>query len=131
VKEINLPSGASLSIGEVSFAEAKALYQSLLREARLIQYQGAQELPELFKQILCVGFSSTQVEQALWSCLPRCLYNGVKIDQKTFEPVATREDYLSICVEVMAEVCGPFGKSLFAELQRLSTMVESFLVAKS
>lgn len=131
MKEVTLPSGASLSIGEVSFAEAKGLYQALLREANLIQYKGAQELPELFKQILCVGFSSVAVEHALWQCLPRCLYNGLKIDNRTFEPVSAREDYLTVCVEVMSEVCGPFGKSLFAELKRLSQIVEGYLVSNA
>jgi len=128
--EIILPSGATLSIGEVSFAEAKNLYQAILKEAKLIEYKGAQELPELFKQVLCVGFSSAAIETALWGCLPRCLYNGLKIDQKTFEPVAARSDYLVICVEVMQDVCGPFMKSLFAELQRLSQTVETFLTLK-
>ena len=57
----------------------------------------------------------------------RCLYNGSKIDNDTFEAAEARQDYIKVCAEVAKENVAPFVKSLFADYQTLSSMIESTL----
>jgi len=77
-------------------------------------------LENLLKTALVTAFSSQQVEAALWVCFAKCVYKAnpnagdLKIDKDTFEPVAARGDYVSVCMEVAEENIAPFVKSLFA-----------------
>lgn len=118
-KEVTLPSGAKLKIGLAPFAEAKALYQALLRELRVIPFSAKTDMAGLYKDLFCAGFASDEVEKALWVCFKRCQYcdkrGDLKIDDQTFEPVEAREDYLTACMEVAKENTLPFVKSLYAE----------------
>ena len=107
MKEVKLPSGAVLKITPSPFATAKALYQTLLKEGRSIAVSSKTDLASIYKDLFCIGFSSPEVEAALWECMKRCTYdngNGeFKIDDKTFEPLSSRDDYLSVCMEVAKE----------------------------
>jgi hypothetical protein len=129
MREIKLPSGATLKITPSPFAVSKALYQTLLKEARGITVNTKTEMTELYKDIFCVGFSSPEVERCLWECFKRCTYNNgkgdLKIDENTFEPVEARDDYMSVCVEVIKENVLPFVKSLYAEYLRITAMMEN------
>lgn len=128
MKEIKLPSGAVLKISPSPFATAKALYQSFLREVRGLKINSKMEMSEIYKDLFCIGFSSPEVEKALWECMARCTYNGgrgdLKIDADTFEPIAAREDYLQVCTEVAKENLMPFTKDLYAEFRRLLAILE-------
>ncbi len=128
MKEVKLPSGAILKITPSPFAEAKALYQSILREARVVEFTAATDMASVYKNLFCVGFSSPEIEKCLWACFKRCIYNSgkgdLKIDENTFEPIEARDDYMLVCVEVAKENILPFAKSLYAEYQRLLAMLE-------
>jgi hypothetical protein len=120
MKKVSLPSGATLSIGVIPFKEAKALYQALLKELKEVTLNTNMQVGDLLKDLFCISFSSPEIERALWACLSRCLYgNGegsdLKITEETFEPVAARDDYMKVCVEVTKEAVNPFAKSLYAE----------------
>ncbi len=129
MREVKLPSGAVLKITPSPFADAKALYQALLREARGLEFSPKMEIQTLYKDLFCIGFSSPEIEASLWKCFERCIYNSgkgdLKIDKDTFEPITAREDYMSVCVEVAKENVLPFAKSLYAEFQRALAMTEN------
>ena len=118
MKEIQLPSGSTLKIGQIPFADAKALYQSCMEELRTVEVKSDTMAIDLYKNLFCVGFSSKRVERALWECLKRCTYNGHKIEEKTWEAVEARQDYWKVCMEVGEEVITPFAKSLSVEFGR-------------
>lgn len=128
VKEIKLPSGAVLKINPAPFAKARALYQAVLQEVKLVEVQSKTEMAALYKDIACICFSSPLIEQRLWACFEHCQYNGgagdLKIDEDTFEPLAARNDYLVVCMEVAKENIGPFVKSLYAKYK---PQIEMFL----
>lgn len=129
MKEIKLPSGATLKITPSPFADAKALYQALLREVRQVGINSQTEMGEIFKNLFCMGFSSPEVEAKLLVCFKRCVYNSgkgdLKIDESTFEPIEARDDYMKVCMEVTRENVLPFVKSLYAEYQTALATIES------
>lgn len=128
-KIVKLPSGASLRIMVSPFPQAKALYQAILKELKLLEFNSKSELAALYKDLFCVGFSSPEVEAALWECFKRCTYNSGKgefrLDENTFEPEEARDDYMMVCMEVAKANVLPFVKSLYAEYQRIIAMTES------
>lgn len=127
MKEVKLPSGAILMVGLAPFADAKALYQAVLEEAKHLPFHNATGVPELLKNILCFGYSSRKIESCLNECLKRCTYDAgkgpLKIDKDTFEPVESREDFPVVCFEVAYENIRPFGKSLSVVFEKLSEIL--------
>ena len=123
MREIKLPSESVLKIYPAPFSDAKALYQSLLKELKQVPVDSKMEVGELYKQLFCLGFSSPEIEKCLWACMARCTYNSgngdLKIEKDTFEPVEARGDFMQVCIEVAKENVLPFVKSLYAEYQRL------------
>lgn len=122
MKEVKLPTGAVLKVTPAPFADAKALYQAVLDEVKPLSIAGKPEV-EMYKDLFCAGFSSKKIEAALWECFKRCQYcdqrGDLKIDKDTFEPVESRDDYLTVCMEVAKENLAPFVKSLYAEYAHL------------
>lgn len=125
MKEVDLPSGAKLSILSIPFAEAKALYQAILEEGKGIAFDSSVDIASLVKQLFCAGFSSKKVDACLSICLSRCTYNSLKIDKDTFEPLEARSDYSIVCIEVIQDTVAPFMKGLYAEFARLLSAMQS------
>lgn len=129
MREVKLPSGATLKIQVSPFAISKALYQALLRELKDLPVNTGMEMASIFKDLFCIGFASPAIEACLWECFKRCTYNGgngdLKIDDQTFEPVERRDDYMKVCVEVARENVIPFAKSLYAEYVSAQAMAEN------
>ncbi len=126
--EIKLSSGAVLKVQPSPFAVAKDLYQTLLREMQAVPISAKTDMASLYKDLFCLGFASPQIEACIWACFARCTYNtgtgDLKIDGNTFEPVERRDDYMQVCMEVAKANVLPFAKSLYAEYQRISAMIE-------
>lgn len=126
MREVVLPSGATLKVTAAPFAASKALYQALLRELRGVD---ASSYSALLQQVFCSGFSSPEIEACLWECFKRCSYDGgagdLKIDKDTFEPLERRQDYMDVCIEVAKENVLPFVNRLYAEFQKYLLMVTS------
>lgn len=129
LREIKLPSGATLKVQPSPFAISKALYQALLKEAKEVPFDTKMEMATLWKNLFCIAFSSPTIEACLQECFKRCTFNGgagdIKIDENTFEPVERRDDYMKVCVEVAKENVLPFVKSLYAEYQHISAILET------
>lgn len=122
--ELKLPSGATLKLSPAPFGDAKALYQAVLEEMKSVEVSSTTDLASLFKNLACVGFSSKKIDACLWECFKRCLYNDLKIDKDTFEPVEARDDYMLVSIAVAKENILPFVKSLYAEYQQFLSMTE-------
>ncbi len=127
-KEILLLSGALLKITPAPFADSKALYQALLKELKDVPIVQTMDVMNLYKNLFCTGFSSPEIEKALWKCMERCTYNdkghNLKITSTTFEPVENRKDYVQVAVEVARENVEPFFNGLLREYQTLFEMAE-------
>lgn len=131
-REVNLPSGATLRIQLSPFVDAKNLYQAMLREIKKIKVSEDMKMGGLFKNLFCAGFSSPEVEAALWKCFQRCAYRGPrvgdqfeKIGEDTFEPESARHDYFHVCAEVAQDNVGPFMKPLYAQYQSVVETMQS------
>lgn len=111
-----LPSGAELEVHLAPFADAKALAQAILEEMKCLQLNPKDEIDtNMWKNIVCIGFSSKKIEACLNKCLDRCLYNGMRILPDTFEPEEARQDYMEVLMHVAKANNLPFVKSLFAK----------------
>lgn len=125
MKEVKLQSGATLGIGQTPFAESKALFQALMDEAKGIGFNSMTDQAALVKDLFCYTVSSKRVEAALWECLKRCTYNGLKIENATFEPEEARADFIDICMQVAEENLRPFMKGLYAKLNQTIAMIQN------
>ncbi len=124
MREVTLPSGATLKIQVSPFTDSKALYQALLTELKAVHISAAVDMAALYKDLFCTGFSSPLIERCLWKCFERCTVEGLKIDKDTFEAIERRDDYMTVCLEVTKDNVGPFAKSLFAGYSEFLTMTE-------
>lgn len=120
-KEVTLPSGAKLKITLAPFADAKALYQAMLEEAKSLQLDPEADIghPNLIKDLFCTALSSKKIEACLVKCMERATYNDLKINNDTFEPESARDDYFTVCFEIAKENVAPFTKSLYARYSHL------------
>ena len=121
MKEVEMPSGAVLKVAPAPFAQAKELYQALLKEIRDIEIRSKQEAIELYKNLFSAGFSSKDVERCFWKCAERCTYNldgkgDLKVTPDVFEPLEARQDFVQVCIEVGRVNVDPFVKSLWQAL---------------
>lgn len=120
MREVVLPSGAKLQISPSPFLVSKALFQSILEEAKSLKLDPQAEIDvNMFKDMFCGGFSSRKIELCLNECLKKVLYNGLRIDEETFEPDAARQDYVTVCWEVILENVTPFTKALTSKFSAI------------
>lgn len=126
MRELVLPSGATLKITPAEFIVSKALFQAVSRELRSVR--GA-NIDDILKDIFCASIASPEIEACVWECFKRCLYNSgagdFKITADTFEAVERRVDYVKVCIEVAKDNITPFVKSLYAELSGFRLMLEN------
>lgn len=127
MKEVKLPSGSLLKIGEIPFSEAKDLFESVLIEFKKTPFSSQTDLASVLKEVLCFAYASSNVEKAMKVVFGRCLYNSgkgdFKIDDSCFEPVHTREDYVIVYQEVLEHTLAPFMKNLSVVFARLSELM--------
>lgn len=123
MKNIKLPSGVELKLSPAPFADANALYKAVAAEAKGVNVTREMD-PNLIKDAICILISSEKIEACLWKCFERALYNGIKITQETFDDEKAREEYFSICKEVLWYNISPFLKSLYSEFAPLVKAME-------
>lgn len=124
MREVSLPSGATLMVDSAPFSQARALWHAVLGELKAVPItSGATDTGNALKDLLCGAFSSPAVDRALKPCLIRSTYNGQKITDETFEPVEARADYVSVCLEVAKDNVLPFGSGLYAVYLQALTAV--------
>ncbi len=124
LKEVTLPSGANLKMNPAPFKDAHALFQSFLifqsamKDFYPVEVLEEQDQKKAVRALVPWSLSSPAVHAALTACFKRCLYRDLPINEKTFEPVEARGDFIEVCTEVAAENLNPFMKGLWQELSR-------------
>lgn len=125
-KKVSLPSGAVLEITMAPFLEGRRLLgavsnciKSVKVDASLGDASNLNSLKDVFLSCL----TSKEVEDATLDCLKRCTYNGERITSwDIFDNLKAREDYMTVCVEVVKFNLTPFMKNL---LQLLSGILKT------
>ena len=129
---LEVSTGASVIINPADFKSAMALKGSIAGElaAGNLKLDGltkgdldVQNLMNLdmsviepLLQTLFSIDSSEKVNDAIFACLTKCLYNGEKITEATFDNVEAREDYYLIVFECLKVNLTPFFKGLVSKL---------------
>jgi hypothetical protein len=130
MKEIPLPSGATLRIHEAPIEASYELYQTILAEVADIDFNVDKEaenlgVESLIKDVLCRGYSSKKVHAAASACFSKCLYNDEKLDMRTFDPADRRQDLVPVLTAVVEENIAPFAKGLFAVFATYQGLAQS------
>ncbi len=102
--EFTAPTGKTVIINVASWKDAKALKKAIERE---VVMGGSLNI----STVLTVD-ASDAVDAALWPCLARCLYDGQKIVETTFDSPDARRDYYDIVTACVKENLGPLAESL-------------------
>ena len=120
MKEIILPSGATLKITLSSFAVSRELYKAFLEEMKKIKLEATSEIDvNLFKDIACELIASPKFEKALWECMKKATIDDLKVTEDSFESEEARGDYISVVVEVAKANIMPFMKNLSAQFSHI------------
>lgn len=136
MKEITVPSGATVKIGLASFGEAMALKSIIAKELAAsplkidlnsLTMESDIDLSAIASTILMVD-ANPAVHAALFSCLARSTYSGEKITQNTFEPEAARGDYYPIVISALEVNLLPFFVGLRS---RFSEVMERLQAART
>lgn len=83
-------------------------------------------LPAILNAVLTLD-SSPKVNEAIFSCLARCTYNGEKISEDTFEEVEARGDYYEVVVSCLKENLAPFFAGQLSKLSAKGLTIDSIL----
>ena len=120
MEKITLPSGALLDITLLPYEEAWHVSQQIAKVIEPIKLDikgidlariGAEDIMR-FQGPLMQVLASKDVITAAKICFKRCTYNGLKIDDMTFNPAEARKDYLFVVVHVLRENIAPFFAGL-------------------
>lgn len=124
--EIILESGSALKVTPLPFMEAVEIKQSVADELTKIEVDlSGIDLLKLrdtdvirFSKPLLQILSNKKIAQAAQKCFKRCTYNGIRIDENTFEDVKARQDYLPCAFHALKENLSPFFASLVSSLKK-------------
>lgn len=112
--KIQLESGAELTASIASFPEGNRLYKTVAREMQTADLQNG-----TVQQLSLRFMTSEEIEQALWPCMARATWKGIKVLPDLFENPEARSDFLKIKEEVMIYNLLPFSKGLGSLLKEL------------
>ncbi len=126
--KITLKSGAILDITRSPFVIGHKLFKTVLKELKDVNLKlglkEGQTLGGLFeleltddalntaKNGILTLLSSQEIEDVLWECFERCLYENKKITKNLFDDEKVCEDYLEVYKEVMTLNLAPFQAGL-------------------
>lgn len=116
MNEIDLESGKKLRLSLASFSLGKELYQSFSEELLKLDVKFDDEMDINFlKNLILTFLSSKKIENCLWRCAEKCLYENMKVTQDLFENEEARQDYFEIMFHVAKRNLDPFVKALYAK----------------
>jgi hypothetical protein len=121
--EFTSPSGVTVKINPADWVDAvklkNAIVEAFAQSGAALDLGTKIEASGAFLKAAMMVDSSPKVYDALWPCLIRCTYGGVKITPETFNPVKAREDYYPIVMACIKENHGPLFASLFSMFKEL------------
>ena len=116
MNEVVLETGRKIRISLASFEVGKNLYQVITEELTRLKINFNDDIDvNFFKDVLCVFLSSKKIEEALWKCAEKCLYENTKITPAVFEDETAREDFFEVMYLIARRNIDPFAKALFAK----------------
>ena len=120
--KVSLPSGAVLEMTLAPFLEGERLFSATAECLKAVNLDGNVNVEDLnssfngIKNAVLACITSRDLKEALLACMKRCTYNGQRITSwDIFEDVNAREDYLTVCWEVVKFNLTPFTKNLFSK----------------
>lgn len=130
MREIQLESGNTVKIEAASWGDAINLHDKISKTLLSNNIDlGNIEIPEssndkndlslvntFMKAILAVS-GDESVRKSIFKCLQRCLYNGEKITEQTFENPEARKDYYPVIVACITENISPLLEGVFSGLK--------------
>lgn len=126
-KKVTMPTGAKLYVVASSFENSWALFQAVTEEYKKLDIAVSKEFDMTFiKDVFCIFMSSKLIQEKLWACMDKALYNDSRVTVDTFEDEKAREDYLAVCEEVAKKNLAPFTKDLYSKLSAQLGLVETF-----
>jgi len=121
--EFTLKSGAKLVVSLSSFQDAHSLTKALLKSLKGTDVPESpmdMDVKDFFNALISVA-TSDEVEQHLFKCGERALYNGVKFNRDLFDDKnlgeQAREDFYEISIKIIEVNCRPFFKRTFSMLK--------------
>ena len=129
--EFKTQNGVDVKINPADFINALKLKNAVLKAVKDsgvdiskidLDKITASSLQPLLEVILTAD-TNEAVQDSIFKCLARCLYNGEKIVPDTFEPMEAREDYYEIVIACLKENLSPFFKSPISKLKSLAPKV--------
>ena len=130
---IILPSGSKFRLQDADFELSFELGQAILRELLAVKIDlkidvskidpsnpmaslGEMDLPlDVLKNAIFSVLASREVRRLVDQAMTPCLYNGIRVDSKTFADRAARGDYLPAAWEVIKYNVGPFLGALLSK----------------
>ena len=97
--KVTLKSGAVLDVTRSPFVISHKLFKAVIKELKNVDLELGQSLGATFeldltdkalntaKNAICTLLSSQEIEDCLWECFPRCLYDNKKITKNLFASV--------------------------------------------
>lgn len=122
--KMTLKSGATLDVTRSPFEICHRLFKTVIKELKSVDLELGQNLGSTFsldltdktlntaKNAIFTLLSSQEIEDVLWECFGRVLYNNKKLTKNLFDEEKAMEDYLEIAKEVLVFNLTPFQKSL-------------------
>lgn len=122
-----LKSGATLEITMSPFVIGHKLFKAVAKEVGKVDIKigsGSKSLEQLMesnvgdevlntlKNIFVSILASDEVEELLWVCMERAIYNNQKVTKDLFDNGDIASDYLEVAKEVMVLNLTPFTKGL-------------------
>lgn len=126
--DFTLPTGSKLTVSEAAYVDANTLLKALLKSAKGIPL-AADVLKmdvTVLKDAIIEASTSPEVDQAIFKCAERSMYENVKVTRDLFDDPKlkdkARADYFLILWHVIEVNCGPFFGTTFSVLsERLRT----------
>ncbi len=125
--KVSLPSGAELEITLAPFTEGERLFSAVAECIKGVKIDANAEIENLtsningIKDIFLSCLTSEKMKEAILACLKRCTYNKQRITSwDIFDDIKAREDYLSVCWEVVKFNLSPFTKNLISKFSAIT-----------
>jgi hypothetical protein len=117
----NLPSGATFEVSLLPYEKAWEVSQHVAAvfekiDLDLTDLNASVDVLKLKGPLLKVVASSEIIAEAK-VCWSRCLYNGLKIDQMTFDKSESRADFIPCVFYSLRENISPFFSGLLSFLK--------------
>ena len=121
--DFTLSSGMKLVVTPAPFVDAMALNKALLLSVKGLPISDDMLKMDIsvLKDAVISAATSPDVEQALYRCGKRALYNNRVVEPDLFDDPQigdqAREDFYDIAVKIVEVNCGPFFKKTFSKLK--------------